>query len=82
MTAASQFWESRRGWLLLLARWAVALLILGVLLYFLPVAQLRGALSRVPLTRFFSVLLIYLVALAGGIINGGTEADVDYIMTH
>ena len=23
-----------------------------------------------------------LVALAGGIINGGTEADVDYIMTH
>ncbi len=23
-----------------------------------------------------------LVALAGGIINGGSEADVDYIMTH
>jgi hypothetical protein len=23
-----------------------------------------------------------LVALAGGLINGGTEADVDYIMTH
>jgi hypothetical protein len=23
-----------------------------------------------------------LVALAGGIINGGTEADIDYIMTH
>jgi uncharacterized membrane protein YbhN (UPF0104 family) len=69
MTAVSQFRESRRGWLLLLARWAVALLILGVLLYFLPVAQLRGALSRVPLTRFFSVLLIYLVALAGGIIK-------------
>ena len=23
-----------------------------------------------------------LVALAGGVINGGTEADVDYIMTH
>jgi hypothetical protein len=23
-----------------------------------------------------------LVALAGGIVNGGTEADVDYIMTH
>ena len=23
-----------------------------------------------------------LVALAGGIINGGAEADVDYIMTH
>jgi len=23
-----------------------------------------------------------LVATAGGIINGGTEADIDYIMTH
>jgi hypothetical protein len=23
-----------------------------------------------------------LVALAGGVINGGAEADVDYIMTH
>jgi hypothetical protein len=23
-----------------------------------------------------------LVALAGGIINGGAEADIDYIMTH
>jgi heme O synthase-like polyprenyltransferase len=23
-----------------------------------------------------------LVALAGGVINGGSEADIDYIMTH
>ena len=69
MIAARQFREARRGWLLLLARWAAALLVLGLLLYFLPVAQLQGALSRIPLTRFLAVLLIYLVALTGGIIK-------------
>lgn len=59
--------RSRRGWFLLFARWAAALLILGLLVYFLPVAPLRSALSKVPLTRFLAVLLLYLVALAGGI---------------
>lgn len=59
--------RSRRGWFLLFARWAAALLILGLLVYFLPVAPLRSALSKVPLTRFLAVLLLYLVALTGGI---------------
>jgi glycosyltransferase 2 family protein len=67
MTAESQSEKSRRGWLFLLARWAAALVILGVLLYLLPVAPLRRALSQVPLTRFVAVLFIYLIALTGGI---------------
>jgi uncharacterized protein (TIRG00374 family) len=75
MIAARQPQESRRGWFLLLARWAVALLIFGILFHFLPVSQLRDALSRVPLTRFFAVLLIYLIALTGGILKWHTVVN-------
>ena len=40
-------------------------------------------LGRVHPTRRTPMNAIYaFVALAGGIINGGAEADVDYIMTH
>ncbi len=67
MTLDSQSGKSRRGWLFLLARWAAALLILAFLLYLLPVAPLRRALSQVPLTRFVAALFIYLIALTGGI---------------
>jgi uncharacterized protein (TIRG00374 family) len=67
MIAASQPQKILRSWLFLLARWAVALLILSLLLHLLPVAPLREALARVPLTRLIAVLLIYLVALTGGI---------------
>src|SRR3981189_2615229 len=67
MSADRQPGKSRRGWIFLAARWAAALLILGILFYLLPVAPLRNALSRVPLTRFIAVLLIYLLALTGGI---------------
>ena len=48
-------------------RWAAAFAILALLFHVFPMAQLRDALSRVPLTRFLAVLLIYLVALTGGI---------------
>ena len=58
-----------------MARWAAALLILGILFYLLPVAPLRNALSRVPLTRFLAVLLIYLVALTGGIAKWHTVVN-------
>src|SRR2546421_6466277 len=51
------------------------MLILGVLLYLLPLAPLRNALSRVPLTRFIAVLLIYLVALTGGITKWHTVVN-------
>src|SRR2546422_10783150 len=69
MSAASQPKKLRRSWYFLLARWAAAALVLGILLYLLPVAPLRTALARVPLTRLVAVLLIYLVALTGGIIK-------------
>src|SRR3989454_2755503 len=67
MSAASPTEKSRRGWIFLLLRWLTAFAILALLLHFFPMAQLRDALSRVPLTRFLAVLLIYLVALTGGI---------------
>ncbi len=67
MTADRQPQKSSRSWIFLAVRWAAALLVLGILFYLLPVAPLRSALSRVPLTRFIAVLLIYLVAVTGGI---------------
>jgi uncharacterized protein (TIRG00374 family) len=67
MIAASQPQKTLRSWFFLIARWAAAALILGLLLHLLPVAPLRAALARVPLTRLVAVLLIYLVALTGGI---------------
>src|SRR5437879_11921210 len=67
MSAASPTEKSRRGWIFLLLRWLTAFAILALLLHFFPMAQLRDALSRVPQTRFLAVLLIYLVALTGGI---------------
>jgi len=67
MSEASPTEKSRRGWIFLLLRWAAAFAILALLLHFFPAAQLRDALSRVPLTRFLAVLLVYLVALTGGI---------------
>jgi uncharacterized membrane protein YbhN (UPF0104 family) len=67
MSESSTSEKSRRGWIFLWLRWAAAFAILALLFHFFPAAQLREALSRVPLTRFLAVLLIYLVALTGGI---------------
>ncbi len=75
MSADRQPQKSSWGWIFLIARWAAALLILGILFYLLPVAPLRNALSRVPLTRFIAVLLIYLVALTGGITKWHTVVN-------
>src|SRR5437016_9175697 len=75
MSADCQPQKSSRSWIFLVARWAAALLILGILFYLLPVAPLRNALSRVPLTRFIAVLLIYLVALTGGITKWHTVVN-------
>ena len=75
MSADRQPQKSSRGWIFLMARWAAALLILGILFYLLPAAPLRNALSRVPLTRFLAVLLIYLVALTGGIAKWHTVVN-------
>jgi len=75
MTADRQLPRISGGWIFLLARWAAALLILGILFYLLPVAPLRNALARVPLSRFIAVLLIYLIALTGGITKWHTVVN-------
>jgi uncharacterized protein (TIRG00374 family) len=58
-----------RGWWLIILRWAAALVVLGVLLHFLPVAPLRAAIARVPLSIFFAVLLGYLLVHCVGILK-------------
>ncbi len=55
------------GWLVIVARWLAALIVLGLLFHFLPFAPLRAALARIPLTRFLAVLIGYLLAHALGI---------------
>jgi glycosyltransferase 2 family protein len=75
MTENRQPQESSRSWIFLAARWFAALLILAILYHLLPVAPLRSALARVPLSRFIAVLLIYLVALTGGITKWHTVVN-------
>ncbi len=59
--------RSSRGWVLIILRWAAALAVVGVLLHFLPLAPLRAAIARVPVSSFFSVLLGYLLAHCVGV---------------
>jgi uncharacterized protein (TIRG00374 family) len=84
MTFASQSERSARGWLFIVLRWAAALLVLGILLHFLPLAPLRAAIAQVPVTRFVAILLGYLLAHAIGILKwrmvvnaAGAELDLD-----
>jgi len=55
------------GWLLIVLRWATALLVLGVLLHFLPLGPLRAAIARVPISRLLAALLGYLLAHCVGV---------------
>ena len=75
MSAVSQPQKSSRSWIFLVLRWVAALVILGILFHLLPVGPLRNALSRIPLTRFIAVLLIYMVALTGGITKWHTVVN-------
>src|SRR6266403_100417 len=59
--------RSSRGWLLIILRWAAALIVLGVLLHFLPLQPLRAAIARIPASRFLAVLLGYLLAHCIGV---------------
>ena len=59
--------RSTRGWVLIIVRWAAALVVLGVLLHFLPMAPLREAIARVPVSSFFAVLLGYLLTHCVGV---------------
>ncbi len=75
MSAVRQPQKSSRSWIFLVLRWVAALVILGILFHLLPVGPLRNALSRIPLTRFIAVLLIYMVALTGGITKWHTVVN-------
>jgi glycosyltransferase 2 family protein len=55
------------GWWLIVVRWAAALTVLGVLLHFLPLAPLRAAIARVPVSIFLAVLLGYLLLHSAGV---------------
>jgi len=55
MGALSQ--PGSRGWWLICLRWIAALGVLALLLHFLPIAPLRAAIARVPVSSFFAVLL-------------------------
>lgn len=59
--------RSSRGWWLIVFRWAAALIVLGVLLHFLPLAPLRAAIARVPISIFLAVLLGYLLVHCAGV---------------
>src|SRR5260370_17636440 len=67
MIGAHHFQRGSRGWLLILLRWAAAILVIGILLHFLPLAPLRAAIWKVPLWRFVAVLLVYLLAHSIGV---------------
>lgn len=83
MTSASQSSAQRRGRIGLLVRWLAGLAVLALLIHFLPVAPLKSAFARIPLTRFVTVLLIYLVAHCFGIakwrmVVNAAGAGLDY----
>src|SRR5216683_474075 len=67
MIGAHHFQRGSRGWLLILLRWAAAILVIGVLLHFLPLAPLRAAIWKVPVWRFVAVLLVYLLTHSIGV---------------
>src|SRR5260370_20208899 len=66
MIGAHHFQRGSRGWLLILLRWAAAILVIGVLLHFLPLAPLRAAIWKVPVWRFVAVVLGCLLAPSMG----------------
>ena len=67
MGALSQ--PGSRGWWLICLRWIAALGVLALLLHFLPIAPLRAAIARVPVSSFFAVLLGYLLAHCAGVLK-------------
>src|SRR6266851_7561599 len=67
MIGAHHSQRGSRGWLLILLRWAAAILVIGALLHFLPLRPLRAAIWQVPLWRFAAVLLVYLLAHSMGV---------------
>ncbi len=69
MKGAHQPAASTRGWFLIALRWAAALLVLGVLVHFLPLATLRTAVTKIPPARFLIILFLYLCAHCIGVLK-------------
>jgi glycosyltransferase 2 family protein len=67
MIGAHHSQQVSRRWLFIILRWVAALVVLGILLHFLPVAPLRAAIVQVPPFRFLAILLGYLLAHTVGI---------------
>jgi uncharacterized protein (TIRG00374 family) len=64
-----------RARLITILRWIAALAVFAILFQFLPVAQLRAALSSVRPIRFVIILIIYLCAHAMGIVKWRTVVN-------
>jgi len=69
MIGAHQPRTKFRARLIIILRWIAALAVFAILFHFLPVAQLRAALSSVRPIRFVIILIIYLCAHAIGIVK-------------
>jgi uncharacterized membrane protein YbhN (UPF0104 family) len=67
MTIVAEQSKPFTGWIGFAMRWAFALGILALLIHLLPIATLRAALGRVPITRFLAVLVVYLIVLTVGV---------------
>jgi uncharacterized protein (TIRG00374 family) len=67
MIGAHHSQQGSRRWLPIILRWVAGLGVLGVLLYFLPVATVRQAIAQIPASLFLAVLLGYLLAHTLGI---------------
>ena len=69
MIAADGTRRSARGWMIIVLRWIAALVVLGALLHFLPLATVRSAIARVPPEQFLAALAGYLLAHALGVLK-------------
>src|ERR1700756_2925955 len=67
MIGAHHSENRNRGRVLIALRWLAAAAVIGVLLRFLPLHLLAGAVGRVPVATFLAILLGYLCAHAVGI---------------
>jgi uncharacterized protein (TIRG00374 family) len=83
MMQAERTRRSARGWTIIALRWAAALVVLGVLLHFLPLATVRSAIARIPPEHFLAALAGYLLAHALGVLKwrmvvnaAGAELDL------
>lgn len=69
MIAADRTRRSARGWMIIVLRWIAALVVLGALLHFLPLAAVRSAIAHVPPEQFLAALAGYLLAHALGVLK-------------